>query len=298
MLERITNKLSLVQGKNNGRFPYSHSILIFDQKRPTLIDTGCGIDILKDIRKKYEISCIVNSHTHPDHSAGNWLFKTDQVSIHEPEEGIDTSGNIFALSERLAEPGELATYWRRFAASTMDFADCNPTHSYDEKTIFEFGDVILEPVHTPGHTADHYCFYEPNDGILFAFDYDLTSFGPWYGHRESSIPDFKKSIEKIKQLDIKILVSGHKGIINGNISDQINRFSKKFDERDQKIIELLQSENRTIDQLVEKAPIYGQYPYAEPLLRYWEEQMITKHLVELEKQEKIAKEKNGKFSVK
>jgi glyoxylase-like metal-dependent hydrolase (beta-lactamase superfamily II) len=282
-LRRITENIHLVEGKSNGRFPFSHSILIYSNSKETiLIDTGCGIEILQNLKEKYQINRVINSHTHPDHSAGNWIFEADVESIEIPLQGFNTSGNIFALSNRFTEPGEIAKYWRNHIPKIMGMQNCKPTQSFDHKSEFNFGEVKLLPVYTPGHTIDHYCFYEPHDKILFAFDIDLTSFGPWYGHRESNISQFKESITKISQLDIEILVSSHKGIITENIHEQLGKFSQKFKERTTKIKNLLDSGVMMLDDLVEKKPIYGEFPYAEPLLRYWEAQMIKKHLTEIE----------------
>ena len=55
-LQRISDNIYLVQGKNNGKFPFSHSILIFsDSNKAILIDTGCGIKNLQAIKNKYHI---------------------------------------------------------------------------------------------------------------------------------------------------------------------------------------------------------------------------------------------------
>lgn len=286
-LQRITDDIHLVQGKNNGKFPFSHSILIFNGSKETiLIDTGCGIKNLQTLKEKFQINCVINSHTHPDHSAGNWLFQNNTEEIIVPIEGFKTSGNILALSNRFTEPGKIAKYWRDNIPKIMGMKDCKPTHSFDSKSEFDFGDVKLLPIHTPGHTIDHYCFYEPNDQILLSFDIDLTSFGPWYGHRESSIPQFKDSIFKLQELEIKILVSSHKGIITENIYKQMDEFYQKIEERTTKIQALLQAGVQTLDQLVKEKPIYGEFPYAESLLRYWEEQMIAKHLTEIKQNHK------------
>ncbi|MFX0122363.1 MAG: MBL fold metallo-hydrolase [Candidatus Hodarchaeota archaeon] len=286
-LLRITDKIHLVKGKNNGKFPFSHSILIFNNSKETiLIDTGCGIENLQTLNEKFRIYWVINSHTHPDHSAGNWIFKNKAESIEVPQQGFNTSGNILALSNRFTEPGEIAKYWRDHVPQIMGMRNCRPTQSFDEKSEFDFGDVKLLPIYTPGHTIDHYCFYEPNDQILFSFDIDMTSFGPWYGHRESNIPQFKESIMKLKELKIKILVSSHKGIITQNIYKQLDGFYRKFDQRTTKIHTLLQKGVINLDQLVENKPIYGEFPYAEPLLRYWEEQMIEKHLKEIKQSSK------------
>ncbi|MFX1283847.1 MAG: MBL fold metallo-hydrolase [Promethearchaeota archaeon] len=281
-LRRITKDIHLVKGKNNGKFPFSHSIIFNNSKETILIDTGCGIENLQTLKEKYNIYRIINSHTHPDHSAGNWIFKNNVESIEVPIQGFNTSGDILALSNRFTEPGDIAKYWRDNIPKIMGMKDCKPTLSFDSKSEFDFGDVKLLPIYTPGHTIDHYCFYEPNDQILFSFDIDLTSFGPWYGHIESDISQFKESITRIKELEIKILISSHKGIITKNIYKQLDEFYRKIEERTVKIRGLLKRGVLTIDQLVEEKPIYGEFPYVEPLLRYWETQMIKKHLVEIE----------------
>ena len=84
--------------------------------------------------------------------------------------------------------------------------------------------------------------------------------------------------------------SSHRGIITENIDSEFEKFCKILDERDEKILFLLQNE-KSINQLVECAPIYGRFSYAEPILRYWESEMIKKHLKELERAGKI--ERNG-----
>ncbi len=282
-LQQISNNVFLVKGSNNGRFPFSHSILIFSgSNEAVLIDTGCGIKILKKLKDLFHIYRIINSHTHPDHSAGNWFFQEDVESIEVPLQGFNTSGNILALSNRFTEPGEIAKYWRDHIPSIMGMKNCKPTQSFDNKSVFDFGEVTLLPIHTPGHTIDHYCFYEPDEKILFSFDIDLTSFGPWYGHRESSIPQFKNSIDKLMKLEVKTLVSSHKGIITRNIYGELANFYKRFDERSEKIRALLKDGIISIEQLVERKPIYGEFPYAEQILKFWEEQMIRKHVVEIQ----------------
>jgi len=289
-LNPITNHIFLVCGKNNGKFPYSHSILIVDEDI-VLIDSGCGISTLKNIKKDYKINYVVNSHTHPDHSAGNWLF--NKTPIYVPKEGIETSGNIIALSERFVNK-RLAPVWREFVKKEMNFRSCKPTYSYDERMKFDFGETKLEAIYTPGHTVDHYCFFERKEGILFSFDYDLTNF-PWYGHEESSLIEFKKSVKKLMALCPKIVVSSHRGIIDKNVHKEFENYLKIIEDRNRKIFSLI-NERKCIDQILRTAPIYGRYPYAKQLLRYWEKQMVKKHLELLKLEGKI--KRKGKFYVK
>jgi hypothetical protein len=65
---------------------------------------------------------------------------------------------------------------------------------------------------------DHYCFYEPSAKVLFSSDYDLSAFGPWYGHRESNIDSFKDSVELLKKLDIAVSAPSHGAIVTKDIS--------------------------------------------------------------------------------
>lgn len=115
----------------------------------------------------------------------------------------------------------------------------------------------------------------------------MSAFGPWYGHRESSIDSFKNSVELLKKLNIAVLAPGHGAIVTNDIGARFDDFCSKIDKRDQRILSLLEGGGRTIDQLVEKAPIYGKFSYAELLLRYWEGNMIRKHLERLIAQGKV-----------
>ncbi len=274
-LEEIAGNISLVKGTNGGRFPYSHSVLILD-KEVVLIDTGCGINTLRQVKRQCHVDYVINSHTHPDHSAGNWIFRDRPIYV--PEEGFNTSGNLHDLSRRFAGE-DLANVWQRFVRRQMGFKNCTPTNRYNRKTRFDIGEVILEAIFTPGHTKDHYCFYESSERILFSFDYDLTGF-PWYGHEESDVLQFRKSVERLKALSPRTVVSSHRGIVTNNVDEEFDRFCKIIDERDRRLLSLFRNGN-TLDQLVELAPIYGKFPYAKPLLRYWESQMIKKHLKQL-----------------
>jgi glyoxylase-like metal-dependent hydrolase (beta-lactamase superfamily II) len=297
MFEKIADSIILARGKLNGRFPYSHSVVITDGAGgAALLDTGCGAEAIEEIKRTYPIRTVINSHGHPDHSAGNGRFD-DSVTVHMPAEGIDTGGNIRALADRLAEPGELAAYWKDWVEKTMGFIDRRPDARFREGTEFVFGDVRLVALHTPGHTADHYCLWEPDLKILFSFDYDLTPFGPWYGHRESDIGAFKASIARLMELDIRILVSSHRDIITEGISDGLSRYLSVFDRREAAIAALLDACGKTIAELVDAAPIYGSYPYAEPLLRYWEGGMIEKHLADLIAKGAVRRGEDGRYRI-
>jgi len=270
----IVPGLSLVSGENKGRFPFAHSFLIESDLR-VLIDTGCGEKAIAQLQLKKPIDWVICSHGHPDHSALNWKFQGKP--IYAPQYGAETFGNFDLLGERFTEPGDLAQEWRGFVAATMKFKTALPTHTFGDGQVFDFGKIKLTAIHTPGHTIDHTCFFEPTHGIVFSFDIDLTTFGPWYGHRESDITQFEESIRKVMALQPRMIVSSHKGIITDHCADRLQRYLDVFTARDRLLVELL-PRAQTIDELVNLSPIYQSYPFADKLLRYWEAQMIRMHL--------------------
>ncbi len=273
----ITKTISIVPGKNQGRFPTSFSFVIKGDST-VLVDTGCGIDVLQELKHEFSIDYLINSHCHPDHSAGNWVFKDKPLWV--PEQGFDTHGRLHPLSERLTEPGPVAGIWITFVTDTMGYQEMLPTDSYADGHEFDFGSCRLQAVHTPGHTADHFCFFEPENRILFSFDLDLTPFGPYYGHRESDLKELRESLEKMRQLNPSLVISSHREPVKENIIDQIDQFEEVLHKREEKIRSFVQ-QGLNFDQILEQKPIYGRYPYQPELMKYWEGQMISKHLKEI-----------------
>ena len=65
--------LSLVPAENKGRFPFAHSFLV-EGATSALIDTGCGMSAIDELKRERKIDCVIASHSHPDHTALNWRF--------------------------------------------------------------------------------------------------------------------------------------------------------------------------------------------------------------------------------
>lgn len=292
-LTRIVPNLYLLPGLNEGRFPFAHSILVTGEI-PTLIDAGCGLERLHWLQREQPPQQVIVSHSHPDHAAGCWLFAG--LPIYVPAQTADTFGRLDLLGARFTEPGPLAEEWRQYVERQMNFRPVRPTATYSDSHIFRLGNITLLAFHTPGHTADHTCLWELNHDILLSFDIDLSNFGPWYGHRESSIQEFKASIRRLMALNPKAIVSSHKGLITDDIQARLQRFLDVFDARDRILLDLLRRP-RTLEEIVSLSPFYGGYPYAPRLMRYWEKQMIAKHLLELVEAGKIVQEE-GKFWVR
>lgn len=280
-LTPLTPHLFLVNGENQGNFPRSHSFYVRDDIC-ALIDTGIGIDRLRRFVAENHVDIVINSHGHPDHTAGNWVVPNGPLWA--PIQGQASHGRLELLSDRFAQPGDLAAQWRRAIRSMMGFEDRLPTDWFDDGRVFDFGHQRLQAVHAPGHTADHYLFWDEQNGVLLSFDIDLTRFGPWYGHRESDLHQFRASIQLGRDLAPRTVASSHLPPISGDaIGPAFDAFAAVLDRREKRILGLLDG-GATLADLVAAKPVYGSHPYEPEVLAYWEGEMIALHLNELVQQ--------------
>ncbi len=218
---------------------------------------------------------MINSHAHPDHISGNWLFAGLPLLV--PRQGFHYCGRIQEMSERFTNSEDMAEKWRDYIREATGFRDALPTDHYEDEHRFRFGSVELVAIHCPGHTTDSYCFLEPQREILFSFDIDLSRFGPWYGHPDSDIDQFEASIRRLRDLKPSTVVSSHMGIINDGLEERFQAYLDVFAQREARILEFL-SQERRLDEMVDRPLIYRDFPYAPELLRLWEENMLQKHL--------------------
>jgi glyoxylase-like metal-dependent hydrolase (beta-lactamase superfamily II) len=271
----VAGPVSLVAGLNGGNFPRCHGVLIQDRET-ALIDPGCGREVLEPLVDRVDL--VINTHSHPDHTSGNYLFTRSDIWL--PVQAKDSAGDMVNMSRRFTQPGPLAEYWLSFAKGQLGFQEYQPTGFFEPGQEIKIGRTRLRVVHVPGHTVDHCCFHLPDHNMLLSADVDFTVFGPWYGHIESDLTLFRDSLKKLYQLKPKVTVSAHSEPLREGFEQALDAFIGIMDKRSASILRLIGQE-QSLDQLVDQAPIYRRFPFAEPLLRFWEERMIQEHLKEL-----------------
>jgi glyoxylase-like metal-dependent hydrolase (beta-lactamase superfamily II) len=271
----VAGPVSLVAGLNEGNFPRCHGVLVQDRET-AFIDPGCGKQVLEPLAGKVDV--VINTHSHPDHTSGNYLFTRSDILL--PIQAKESAGDISRLSERFAKPGHLAEKWRSFVRGLIDFQEYKPTGFFEPDQEIKIGRTRLRVVHVPGHTVDHCCLHLPDYDMLISADVDFTFFGPWYGHTESDLSLFRDSLNKLYQLKPKVTISAHREPLMGGFKQALDAFIGIIDKRAATILRLIERE-QSLDQLVDQAPVYRRFPYAEPLMRFWEGRMIEEHLKEL-----------------
>ncbi len=292
----ITETISIIQGNNRSRSPFSNAIFVHDRKN-LLMDTGCGIDILNRLTDAFAIDSVILSHSHLDHTAGTWLFQDiPGTSILVSEEGADSIGSAEKLALRFVGQ-ELAPIWKATYIPMTGFRDFNHTATFHDGDEFQSGKNRFIAVHAPGHVRDHYCLWEPDRKIMIGFDIDMSPFGPWYGNPESDIPLFKKSIEKIRGLPVEVYISSHaRPMKSPHFFKRLASYLTIFDERDHKILNLVPREGGVpFDGLLMESPIYGvDYTiHTDRMLKFGEATIIHKHILTLKSQGLISEDSRG-----
>lgn len=190
-------------------FPSANMTLIKGDK-PVLVDTGFGSDfpateqLLKDTGVPPEkLSLVVNTHYHSDHVGGNYGFQTQY--------GVP-----------------IATYYTEARLiNQRDFNACSavwlaqPIEPYSIDQDLQEGDeidarsVVLEVIHTPGHTLGHMSLYGRQDQVLILGDavhMDDVSWVNIFREGADALQRTMETIEKLLQLKVKVAVSGHGGV--------------------------------------------------------------------------------------
>ncbi|TXT59249.1 MAG: Hydroxyacylglutathione hydrolase [Promethearchaeota archaeon] len=286
--------ICFIEGQRNGKYPYSHSMLIED----TLIDTGISSGFLRKLKREANINTVLLTHWHEDHISGNRLFPNATFMAHSEDIPIiqDVS-KMYEFYDVADDPAQEELFDTILQGLRMKDVRVDGNLS-DNYTIKIGESYALQTIYTPGHTKGHCCFYEKNSHILFLADIDLSSLGPWYGGIDSDVDEFEQSIQKVMALNADIAISGHKGIIYGSqtIKNQLGEYLDIIHKRDNKIMEMLSEKtSQTIEELIGRNIVYPRYTQYKLYEILAERIMIQSHMKRLLKKNRIISTQNYNY---
>lgn len=163
------------------------SFLMVGRNEATLIDSGLGLFSMKAaVQRLTALPCqVLNTHSHFDHVGSNYEFQKVALFDH-PD------------NRRAAEHGFSSEYLKKWSteghfrgARPVGMKDPYCIPGFPQASFFQNGAVLkqdactLTVLHTPGHSDDSVCFYEPDRGWLFAGD--LLYDGPIYIERAGGL---------------------------------------------------------------------------------------------------------------
>jgi hydroxyacylglutathione hydrolase len=191
-----------------GGYGYDSNIYLIIDETITLVDTGTGKNfgvVSRNLQKldltPADIELIINTHCHYDHVGGDRAFVDAAdcgVAIHELDaEALRKGDEILTCAALLGEK----------------LGPVEPTRLLHDGDHIELGSLLLEVVHTPGHTKGSMCLYNRDRGLLFSGD---TVFCDDIGRMDLPTGDqdaMIDSLKKLAKLKLEQLLPGHGPIV-------------------------------------------------------------------------------------
>ncbi len=279
-----------IKGARDGKYPYSHSLLLKD----LLIDTGISSRLLRKLKRLFPIRNVLLSHWHEDHTSGNRLLPNARFLIHSKDqfliENVDKFNEFYGISNTA---GEEVSDW---LMEGLKLQNTKIDEVIEDNQIIKLGNGYeIKIIHTPGHTAGHCAFLELKSKIAFLADIDLTNF-VFYAGIDSNLMDFEESLDKLKLLDIKTAVTGHRGIVEGEktIKKEINDYRSIIYKRDERILSCFSETNpKTVSDFKNQNLIYKYYSQFKEYEIIAEMIMIQKHFDKFLEKEIISSKNDG-----
>jgi len=185
----------------------ANAYLVRGSKRTILIDVGLSsnyphlltclghVGVTPD-----NIDMIVLSHEHLDHIGAAYHFQgRSYVAAHRLAANKIMLRDDFSMLRKMFNEPDVPI---------------NVDLWIEEGNLIDLGNFRLSVMHTPGHTSACITLFEQDKGLLFAADTLMPGgvMGGIFG--SGSIADYIQSLERIRGLNSRILLSGH-----GRLSD-------------------------------------------------------------------------------
>jgi glyoxylase-like metal-dependent hydrolase (beta-lactamase superfamily II) len=161
-----------------------------------LVDTGCAHTArqLSSAVKGWRVDQVVNTHSHEDHIGAN---ATVQEMFRCPI--LAHPDALPILEDPRLQPLQL---YRRLFWGWPKPSQGEPIGECVETEHYRF-----QVIHTPGHSPDHACLYEPDEGWLFSGDAYIG--GKDRALRQGyDIHGIIASLKKLAELPVQIIFSG------------------------------------------------------------------------------------------
>ena len=302
----VSSTVRRVVANNPGRFTFTGTgTYIVGRGQVAVIDPGPEDDehvasILSAVGGE-EITHIVVTHTHKDHSPASRALQTATgAPIYgfgghptPPLEAINrakptTWDALFPTEEELEE----------LLKSMPSAKKGDSEHHQDEPGDMAFspdfevghGDIIaggtwtLEVVHTPGHISNHLCFGYKEERSLFSGDHVMGWSTSVIPEPEGSMNEYMDSLKLLLDRDDQFFYPTHGPRIPDPINFTKSLINHRLD-RENQILQCLKSGPKTIPDLVTE--MYKETPH---ILHMAAGQSVFSHLVQLVENEAILTE--------
>lgn len=209
-IEKIDNTTLAIS--EYGHWEEPHCYLLLGSLKAILIDTGLGVESIKDVVKQLTDLPIqvVITHAHWDHIGGAKEFSN--ISIHHAdsewlEYGLPISDK--AIQNNFAKRPTTKPLPTNFDLTNYTTPKLKPSIILKDGDKIDLGKRRVDIIHTPGHSPGSICIYDSGNGYLFTGD--TLYEGTLYMNYESTDPlAFARSIDRLSDLNkLKLILPGH-----------------------------------------------------------------------------------------
>lgn len=192
-----------------------HVYLIANGDESILIDAGVGIEvdrIIDNIKEEgidpKSVKHLFLTHVHSDHAAGTAELKQKlgvKVYISDKEAHLMRSGDEEGLGLVLAKADNI--YPQDYV-----FPVCNPDVEITGDQEFKIGNLIIEAIHTPGHSEGSISYLIKINGKKCLFCGDVVVHGGllmFLNCPGTTMEGYRKSMPKLGNRGIEGLFPGH-----------------------------------------------------------------------------------------
>ena len=139
------------------------------------------------------------------------------------------------------------------------------------------GNTYLRPIHTPGHSPDHLCFFDEAAGDLYSGD--LVRLGGTIvipASRGGDMRQYMRSLRLVRELSPRRLLPGHGAIIDDPVT-LVDEYLRHRAAREAQIVEVLRAGAANPQAIA--ARVYGELPSA---IASAAADTVLAHLIKLE----------------
>jgi glyoxylase-like metal-dependent hydrolase (beta-lactamase superfamily II) len=249
---RLTDRVSVLVGTDNGKYPSGNTLLVRGDGETVIIDPS--VTVVARGGAPATVDAVINSHGHEDHLAGNGLFARARVHIHDDD--LAAARSLAGLLAVYGYGAEVDEKWGGQLIEEFHYTPRPDAQGFADGHVFDLGGIQVEAVHLPGHTRGHSGFRIGS--VFFLSDIDLTGFGPYYGDVWSDLEDFEASLVQVRdEVADHYVTFHHKGVIEGRerFLGMLDGYAEVIPRRHAAMLEFL-AEPRTVEQMVDHRFIY------------------------------------------
>jgi len=284
-------RIRFIRGDNNGRYPFNHSLYLEGENTRVIIDPSSSLQKLTDLKQKDGVDQVWLSHWHEDHFRYLNLFADCPLRISEKDFPPLTDIDVFLDWYNIKET-DIRAFWKQEMLENFNYLPKQDACFIQDDETIDLGSLLVQVVATPGHTPGHLSFFFPDEEILFLGDYDLTSFGPWYGDVYSSIEQTIESIHRLKAILARRWIASHStGLFEENPGKLWDNYENVIYQREERILEFLNNP-KTLEKILSAWLIYGKPREPKEFFEFNERVLLGKHIEYLERRGKIMLDNN------